>query len=123
MLSQYAAGIEPTSPAFETFQVLPRPGSLQQISAEVPAKYGLISLDLQQTGNSLTMDVTVPENSSAVVGIPKSQFAGEDISVNGENIWHQGDGVEVENAVKFTGEDERWVRFTVTAGEWNFAAE
>ena len=65
ILSQKVCGIEPTSPGFKTFRVRPRMGTLTEASATVPTHHGDILVKLKRSGNSVTAEITVPENTTA----------------------------------------------------------
>jgi hypothetical protein len=66
LLSQYVAGIAPTKPAYETFQVKPQLGFLKKVSAIVPSIKGEIAVEINAT-EIWTMNLTVPENTTATV--------------------------------------------------------
>jgi len=71
LLSQYVAGIAPTSAGYKTFSVKPQLGPLTIVAATVPTILGTIKISIQQE-KALTIDLKVPENSSATVYIPPS---------------------------------------------------
>ena len=60
LLSQWVAGIRPTSPGFRTFEVNPHMGSLTQVSASVDTPYGLIRVQLNRVGEEIRMTVDAP---------------------------------------------------------------
>ena len=67
LLSQYVAGISPTKPGFEEFQVKPQMGDLTSAKVTVDTRYGLIKADLQRKGNRIRISIEVPEGTSAIV--------------------------------------------------------
>ena len=67
LLSQYVAGISPTKPGFEEFQVKPQMGDLTSAKVTVDTRYGLIKADLQRKGNRIRISIEVPEGASAIV--------------------------------------------------------
>lgn len=69
ILSQYVAGIFPTSPGYHTFQVKPQPGFLKHIKVVVPSVKGDIKMELQTEGQYQMM-VEVPEGTRASLYIP-----------------------------------------------------
>lgn len=73
LLSQQVCGIEPTSPGFSTFKVQPRMGTLTEASAVVPTQYGEIKVQLRKSGRHLLLDITVPEQTSAEIILPKGK--------------------------------------------------
>lgn len=117
VLSQYIAGIAPTKPAFREFAVLPQMGELKRIQAVVPTLYGNIRLNLRN-GSIFRMELDVPKGTTAAVGIPKRQGLSS-IRINGD-IAYQDSRSYTDN---YLGEDERWIRYSVNAGQWTIAAE
>ncbi len=70
LMSQYIAGIEPIEAGFKRFQIRPRPGSLKQISADVPSPYGKIAIDLKLQEDSIMQMVEIPSNTIAELSLP-----------------------------------------------------
>ena len=115
-LSQYAAGIAPTKPGFEEFAVLPQMGPLKRISVVVPTTYGNIGLKLDKKKN-LMMDVTVPEGTEAIIGVPK-EIHSATIRLNGKLVYKSGKAT----AGNFVGQDDKWIRYSVKPGNWKIKA-
>ena len=61
------AGISPTKPGFEEFQVKPQMGDLTSVQVTVETRYGLIKADFQRKGKRIRISIEVPEGTSAVV--------------------------------------------------------
>ncbi|WP_238857732.1 alpha-L-rhamnosidase-related protein [Poritiphilus flavus] len=80
LLSQYAAGISPTSAGWETFQIKPQPGFLKYISAVVPTVKGDIKLELKN-GEDYQLNFEVPKGTRALVYVPTTY---ENIAINDE---------------------------------------
>jgi hypothetical protein len=70
MLSQYTAGLVPTSPGWKTFEVKPQPGPLTRIDAIVPTPHGDVSLTLCRERKRLRMELTVPHGTQATIEVP-----------------------------------------------------
>ena len=117
VLSQYAAGVAPTKPGFEEFAVLPQLGPLKKIDSVVPTKYGDIKLRIRDV-KVYTMKVTVPDGTSAVIGVPRAVNP-KKIYLNGRPAWEDGEGL----SGSFVGRDDRWVKFKVEAGSCKIKAE
>lgn len=117
VLSQYAAGIAPTKPAFKEFAVLPQMGPLKQIETVVPTQYGNISLKLRNQ-KAFQMNLTVPKGTAAIIGIPK-EIGLSDIRINGKLVYTDGKAL----TGNYEGEDDRWIKYSVKAGKWNIKAE
>ena len=90
MMSQYMAGVAPTSPGWKTFAVRPQLGSLSSIDAIVPTMYGNITLMIKRTDKSVKLDLNVPTGTSAEVNVPKPA-TGEwsTLRVNGKKAEHR----------------------------------
>ncbi len=87
LLSQYAAGVAPMSPGYETFQIKPQPGFLKHIKATVPSIKGDIKVELEIKERYL-LNIEIPEGTKASVYIP-SRY--QEIIVNGEKVIHTKD--------------------------------
>lgn len=108
ILSQYVGGISPTAPAFLEYQVMPQPGSLTSIHSVVSTRFGKIESKIERTNGRYRMDLTSPEGTTAVVGIPAAELAGgKRLRVNGK-------------AREPLSSDSRYARFRVPAGKWKF---
>ncbi|WP_179021781.1 alpha-L-rhamnosidase-related protein [Winogradskyella forsetii] len=70
LLSQYVAGIYPTSAGYDTFQIKPQLGFLKEVKAIVPSIKGNIEVEISKNEN-LTMKVVIPKNSEAEIFIPE----------------------------------------------------
>ncbi len=73
LLSQYVAGISPTTAGYATFQVKPQVGFLNQVTATVPSIKGEIKVAID-TRDQWSMQLIVPAGTMATVYIP-SAFA------------------------------------------------
>lgn len=88
ILSQYLCGIEPLKPDYELFQVIPNPGSLDKASAIVESVKGTIKSGFERTKNKYQLDVSIPANTEAIIGIPEKDIS--NIKLNDKNIWRNG---------------------------------
>ena len=71
ILSEFIAGISPIKPAFEQFRVSPNLATLNRVKSVVPTVFGNIELLAKKCGESLEIDLTVPNGTTAVVELPK----------------------------------------------------
>lgn len=74
-MSKYLAGIRPTEPGYERFEIKPSIGIVNEMECVVPAVKGLISLTLRSSNQGITMTVIIPENTVADVYIPVEKLA------------------------------------------------
>jgi len=72
-LSQYAAGIAPTSPGFASYAVLPQMGQLKRVSAEVDSPQGRIQVRLTRSDRTFLAEIDSPAGATGYLGIPKRQ--------------------------------------------------
>ncbi len=116
VLSQYAAGVAPTKPGFEEFVVLPQMGPLKRIRVVVPTKYGNIQLKLNNE-KAFSMALAVPKGTEAIIGVPK-ELNPTNIRLNGKLVYKFGKA----STGSYVGEDDRWIKFSVKAGNWKIKA-
>jgi hypothetical protein len=71
-LSQFAAGIAPTSPGYASFAILPQMGGLRHIEACVDSPQGMIQVSLRREGGDFTATIHTPERATGLIGIPRT---------------------------------------------------
>lgn len=123
IMSQYFAGIAPTSPGFATYHVLPQMGALRRIEASVAGVKGDIKVQLQNAADAFSLKLTSPAGTIATVGIPVT--AGESIAevrANNKVVWQAGDGKNSLTGLRFVEATPRFIVFEVKPGKWTFTA-
>ena len=123
IMSQYFAGIAPTSAGFATYHVLPQMGSLRHIEAKVATVKGEIQVELVDSAESFSANLTSPPNTVATVGIPIGK--GESITevrANGKTVWGAGAKNDSLKGLHFVEVTPRLIVFEVKPGEWKFTA-
>lgn len=123
IMSQYFAGIAPTSLGFATYNVLPQMGTLKTISAKVVSVKGEIALQLSNTKELFSMDLSSPVGTLATVGIPVK--AGEtitEVKANGKVVWKAGGTTDSVPGLRFIEATTRHMVFAVEPGQWSFTA-
>lgn len=70
-LSEFVAGIVPTSPGFKTIKILPRMGYLTKVESMVDSPQGPIRLELSRGEDSFVAKVHCPPGVSGEIGVPK----------------------------------------------------
>lgn len=86
-LSEQVLGIQPTAPGFQTYQILPHPGStLTYVTGATPTPSGSIQASFN-VSNGLCA-VTAPAGTVGTVGIPTVGKTINSISVNGTLAWN-----------------------------------
>lgn len=104
LLSQYVAGIYPTSAGYITFKVKPQLGFLKKVKAVVPSVKGTIEASIERTDNEYQLFVDVATGSRASIHIPSGyktlKLDGKSVTFKTENAYHV---IEVEQGLhKFT---------------------
>jgi len=123
IMSQYFAGIAPTSPGFTTYNVMPQMGSLKTINAKVVSVKGMIALQLSNTKAAIMLDLASPSGTRATVGIPLR--AGEtitEVTANGKVVWNAGMTIVTVPGLRFIEATPQYLMFAVDPGQWSFIA-
>jgi hypothetical protein len=126
IMSQYFAGIAPTQPGFSSYRILPQPGDLRRVAANVVSPRGPIRMQFHYAESSLSMDVDSPVGTTAVVGLPLrgGELIGK-VKVNGRLVWENGRatrGVRGVRAVGLVAAPIPHLEFEVQPGYWRFDA-
>jgi alpha-L-rhamnosidase len=108
------AGIrpDPQQPGFKHFQI--RPGvveSVDWVKCRYTSPYGDIVSNWRREDGRLTMEVTIPPNTTATVGVPAPDAA---------NITESGRDVAQAESVKFLRQERERIFYEVGAGRYVF---
>jgi alpha-L-rhamnosidase len=120
ILSQYLCGIAPLKPAYELFQILPQPGSIERASAEVTSVKGLIKSSFINKARSFKLNATVPMSSIAILGVPNKGY--KTIKINNKVVWRKGQYFDNALIKGVPDQLSGHVKFVVPAGNWNVEA-
>jgi hypothetical protein len=119
LMSEYVAGIAPTKPGYETYQVLPQLGGLSSVKASVPSAKGTIEADISSTTGKFSIALTSPP-------IPTASFSGGaaamQISVNGTDVFAAGAFKPGVTGVMSAAESGGYVKLEVAPGKWTVVA-
>ncbi len=85
-LSQYAAGIAPTSPGYASYAILPQMGALSTITAKVDSPKGLIQVALNRLANTFRATVVSPVGAVGVLGIPRRPAGTPQFTIGGKPV-------------------------------------
>jgi len=111
---QTLAGInyDPAQPAFKHVIIKPRPlGDLTWVKAHHDSSYGRIVSNWQREGGKLTMDVTIPANTTATVHVPAADAAA---------VMESGKPAATADGVKFIGMQDGAAVYAVGSGIHQF---
>jgi hypothetical protein len=122
ILAKHIAGIHPTKPGWSEYQILPNMEHFTALNQVVPSVRGDITVHLRQQNKAFGLELISPENSVAVIGIPKSMGQIEFIQANGKLIWKNGTFSKGGLKIIEAGEDDKYVKFKVAPGSWEITA-
>lgn len=120
LLSMYGAGVAPIEAGYKSFRVIPQPGVLTAFDATVPSVKGNIDVSYRKAENGCTMKVTVPDDTNAVIGVPRNNEPCT-IEVNGNEIYSDGSSTAAEG-INYLSSDDNYVYFNAEPGEWSFTS-
>jgi hypothetical protein len=88
LLSEYVAGIRPTSPGFATFDIVPHPGELGWVQCTMPTPMGGLSIDCTIDAEEQTFDaeLDVPAGATGRVAVPRLGTV-PIVVLDGELLW------------------------------------
>jgi alpha-L-rhamnosidase len=112
-IQQTMLGVAPTAPGFSTFAVAPPLHALQHAAGQVPTPAGPITVAWARGAGTFSLDVDVPPNTSAVIGVPAPSPAG---------VTESGQAVDRAPGVRAVAQAGEYVAVTVGAGSYAFRA-
>jgi alpha-L-rhamnosidase len=122
ILSKHIAGIAPTKPGWNEYQVLPNMEGFTALKQVIPSVKGEISVELKRTENDCSIKLASPEGTTAIVGIPKADFPPKTIEANGSTIWKNGAFLGKIPGITWDGEDQAHIKFKVAPGAWEITS-
>ncbi|TXI81531.1 MAG: glycoside hydrolase [Cupriavidus sp.] len=122
LLSQYYAGLAPTSAAWKTFRVQPQMGPLSEIEAAVDTVSGKITASMQRDAATFSLNLVVPAATRASVCLPGDPGRTRKVEINGRVAWDGKAPVAGEKSVICDGVVDGRLRFQVPEGTWDFHA-
>lgn len=124
LLSQYGAGVAPTTPGYETYHVLPQMGPLKHIKAVIPSVKGNIPLEIKNQPNVFSIQLVSPKGTIATVGLPKRPGASiSRITANGSTVWEKSKKAKSARGITLSQESVHYITFEIQPGSWVFSAE
>ncbi len=109
VLSEYAAGIAPTSPGYDTYEIRPQMGTLKQISTKVGTIKGMLRLSIERDDKHVDMKLTSPPRAKGTVYLPVEGMEVGMVKLNGK-------------VVATPAIEEGRVQFEVGPGAWELEA-
>jgi alpha-L-rhamnosidase len=113
---EYAAGIQPTSPGFKSIRIRPEiaPTGLNFLRATYQTPYGNVLSSWTKTGQSLTMAVTIPVNTTAEIHIP---------TATPQAVLEGGQSVTTRVQWKIKGIDKGYLVLVAGSGSYEFTSQ
>ncbi|MEI8122150.1 MAG: alpha-L-rhamnosidase C-terminal domain-containing protein [bacterium] len=96
---------------------------LTEVDCSYDSVYGKIRSSWKKTANNYTHQVTIPPNTTAIIGIPKRLFPGRTVEtvILGVNTLWTKNRYSTQNAgITPDTEDSRFIKFAVLPGTWQF---
>lgn len=84
-------GVEPLSPAFETIQIKPQPGTLNSAELQLSTLHGKINVAFNKTTKQFQLKVAIPPNTKGIVYLPR-QTENDHILMSGKSLKATPDG-------------------------------
>ncbi len=122
VLSKYVAGVKPTKVAWSEYQIMPTLLHFTTLKTTVPTVKGNININIEVKDAAYTMNLVSPENTVAIVGIPKTGKDIKEVSVNGQVVWKNGKLKKGVKDIVYEGECLEYVKFSVQSGTWEISA-
>src|SRR6185369_15574966 len=112
VLSQYIAGVAPTSPGWGAYSLLPQLAGLTAVSAIVFSIQGPIAVNDSLSAGQYVTNLSSPDGTRALLGIPK-KGAWKSVLANGSPVWNRGAFLAGTDGVSEAGEDSLYIKFNV----------
>jgi len=124
-MSKYMAGITPIIPGYDTYQIKPDMGTLNEIHASVPSIKGDIVLDITKNtiAKTLNMKVVSPSDTTAIIAVPRFHGDNTRVIFNGITVFENGQAATSVNGVIYKSNDADYIYFNVAPGTWNIVGD
>lgn len=122
ILSKHVAGISPTSVAWKTYEIMPNMAHFKRVKQLVPSVQGDIDFEIARDASKIAIELDSPAGTTAMLGIPKSYFELNDVSINGKAVWAKGKVTAGVEGIKFVKENEKYLMFELAPGAWSIQA-
>jgi alpha-L-rhamnosidase len=107
-------GIDTDGPGYKRIIIHPQPGRIARAKADYDSIHGRIATDWRLENGTFTLDVTIPDNTTATVYIP---------AASAENVTESGQSATRAEGVRFLRMDHGSAVFSVGSGTYLFASK
>ena len=118
------AGIQPLEAGFKKIGIFPVPMSkVTEVTCHYDSSYGTIRSEWNKSDTTYSHHVTIPPNTTAIIGIPKRLIHGRVVDVvnlGGSAVWSLGKYSVDRPGITANGEDAKFIKFAVCPGTWQF---
>ncbi|RED47802.1 alpha-L-rhamnosidase-related protein [Seonamhaeicola aphaedonensis] len=123
ILSKYVAGVKPIKVAWSEFQIMPTMVHFKKIEKTIPTVKGNVVIGINESDSSYQLNLESPNNTDAIIGIPTSEKQVASVEINGKIVWKKGKAKKRIAGVSYVGEDDQFLKFKLSSGEWSVNAE
>jgi alpha-L-rhamnosidase len=95
-------------------------GDLKYARASIKTVRGMVSSCWEKSGNSLTLEVTIPVNSVAKVSVPKLGLQDVAVTESGKTVWKNGKFIKGVSGIIAGSETDDYVTFDIGSGSYTF---
>ena len=122
VLSKYVAGVEPTKAGWSEYKIMPTLLHFKSLKKTIPTVRGNIDIDIEVKDAAYQMELVSPENTVAIVGIPKTGKEIKEVLVNGQVVWKNGKSKKRTNGFVYEDECAEYLKFKANSGSWKISA-
>ncbi len=122
VLSKYVAGVRPTKVAWSEYEIMPTLVHFKSLKKTIPSVKGNIDFSIEASDDAYQLQLNSPDQTVAVVGVPKLDKKIANIKINGKEVWKNGKPKKKMKGVVFENEDDAFVKFKLDAGKWELNA-
>jgi len=122
ILSKYIAGVEPTDVAWSKYNITPTLLHFTSLEKTIPTVKGIVAIDIKVMGEQYHMELVSPENTLAVVGVPKTGKEIKQVVVNGKEVWKNNKFKNRIKTISYEGECSDYLKFRAGAGTYKIMA-
>ncbi len=122
VLSRYIAGIKATNVAWKSYEVKPNLAHLTYVKQIVPSVKGDISVEVNKSKDTYSIDLISPEQTTAIIYVPKEGKKIKKVLVNGKNVWKNDKYKKQVKGFNYESEDSNYIIFKATPGIWSIVS-
>ncbi|MGB5419380.1 hypothetical protein [Algibacter sp.] len=122
ILSKYIAGVAPTKVAWSEYQILPNLVHFKQLKKVIPTIKGNIELTITSNQSGYQLELDSPEQTTAIIGIPKTVKGIKKVFVNGTSVWNKGKKKKSVKGFIFDSESADFLKFKAQSAAWQVKA-